>query len=109
MDEIARAGWVTVVVAVDIVDRIGVGSAYSEQKSGSRAQTAFVVMAALVSFGRPGTLSITDHPFAGVDTAALVVQVEASPVPGSLSVILEVPVEAEYSRSEYGAGRSGIR
>jgi len=63
-------------------------------------------MAALVSIGKPGTLRITDPPFTGVDTIAFIVEIEAAPVPGSLSVILEVPVEVEYSGREYGAGRS---
>jgi len=46
---------------------------------------------------RPGTLSITDPPLTGVETVAFVVEVEAVPIPGSLSVILEVPAEGEYS------------
>lgn len=62
--------------------------------SGSDPLVAF----ALESFDKPGTLSITDPPFTGVDAAAFVVEVEA--VPGSLSVILEVPVEGEYSERE---------
>ena len=67
---------------------------------GISGSAAFVVAAALASFGKPGTLSITDPPFTGADTVAFVVEVEAAPVPGSLSVILEVPVEAEYSGRE---------
>jgi len=75
---------------------------------GLSGSAASVVTAALASFGKSGTLSITDPPFTGVDTVAFAVEVEAAPVPESLSVILEVPVEAEYSGSEYGAGRSNI-
>lgn len=71
--------------------------------SGSAALLAVV---ALASFGKPGTLSITDPPLTGVDAAAFVV--EAAPVPGSLNVILEVPVDVEYSGRECGAGRSDI-
>jgi len=75
---------------------------------GVSGSAAFAVVVALASFGKPGTLSITNPPFTGVDTVAFVVEVEAAPVPGSLSVILEVPVEVEYSGREYGAGRSDI-
>ena len=88
-------------VALDRVVVLGV-------EVGVSGSAAFVVVTALVSFGKPGTLSITDPPFTGVDTVAFAVEVEAAPVPESLSVILEVPVEAEYSGSEYGAGRSNI-
>jgi len=72
------------------------------------SSSAVFVVVTPVSFDKPGTLSITDPPFTGVDTVAFVVEVEAAPVPGSLSVILEVPVEAEYSGREWGAGRSDI-
>ena len=57
---------------------------------------ALDVVAVLV-LDRPGTLSITDPPLTGVETVAFVVEVEAVPIPGSLSVILEVPAEGEYS------------
>jgi hypothetical protein len=59
-----------------------------------------LVVDELESFGKPGTLSITDPPLTGVDTTAFVVDVEAVPVPGSLSVSLEVPVGGEYSGRE---------
>ena len=61
---------------------------------------ALDVVAVLAPPDKPGTLSITDPPLTGVDTVAFVVEVEAVPMPGSLSVILEVPVEAEYSGRE---------
>jgi len=65
-------------------------------------------MAVPLSLGKLGTPTITNPPFTRVDIIAFVVGVEEAPVPGSLSVILEVPVETEYSESEYGAGRSDI-
>ena len=55
---------------------------------------------AVLLFDKPGTLSITDPPLIGVETVAFVVEVEAAPIPGSLNVILEVPVEVEYSGRE---------
>lgn len=84
--------------ALDRVVVLGTGDGLS----GSDPLVAFV----LGSFGKPGTLSITDPPFTGVDTATFAVEVEA--VPGSLSVILEVPVEGEYSGREWGVGRSDM-
>lgn len=116
--ETVRGGWVTVVVVVaevvvfnpDGVGWIGIGSAAAASSfaaldrvvvlgtgdgvSGSDALVAVV----LASFDKPGTLSITDPPFTGLDVAAFAVEVEA--VPGSLSVILEVPLEGEYSGRE---------
>jgi len=38
----------------------------------------------------------------------LVSKVEAAPVPGSFGVIPGVPVEAEHSGREHGAGRSDM-
>ena len=103
------AGWIGVGPAIaassfaarDRVVVLGAGVGVSD--SGT-----LLVVTALVSFGKPGTLSITDPPLTGVDTVAFVIELEAAPVPGSLSVILEVPVEVEYSGREWGAGRSDI-
>ena len=67
---------------------------------GVSGSAGLVVVAALGSFGSPGTLSITEPPFTGVDATAFVAEAEADPVPGSLSVILEVPVDGEYSGRE---------
>jgi len=126
VDEIVRDSWVAVVVEVVVLDFdgvgwIGVSSAVAASSLaaldlvvalgagvGVSGSAALVVVAALVSFGKPGTLSITDPPLTGVDTATPVVEVEVAPVPGSLSVILDVAVDAEYSGREWGAGRSVI-
>ena len=62
--------------------------------------TALVVVVVLESFGKPGTLSIIDPPFTGEDAVIFVDEVETAPVAGSLSVILEVPVDVEYSGRE---------
>ena len=75
---------------------------------GVSGSAALVVAAVLESFGKPGTLSITDPPLTGVDAAGFVVKVETAPVPGSFRVILEVPVGIGYSAREYGAGRSDM-
>jgi len=83
--------------ALDLVAVLGVGVGVS----GSVALTV------PASFGKPGTLSITDPPLTG-DPMAVVREAEAAPVPGSLNVILEVPVDAEYSGREWGAGRSDM-
>ena len=127
--EIVRDSWVAVVVVVvevvlldvDGVGWIGITSAVTASSFaaldrvvvlgagvGVSGSAALVAVVAPVSFGKPGTLSITDPPLTGVDTAAFVEEVEAAPVPGSLSVILEVPVDAEYSGREWGAGRSDM-
>ena len=75
---------------------------------GVSGSAAFAMVAALVSFGNPGTLRITDSPLTGVNTVPFVVGVEVAPVPGSLGVISEAPVEAGCSGREYGAGRSDV-
>jgi len=76
---------------------------------GVSGSAASVMAVALVSPGKPETLGTTDPPpFTEVDTVTFVVEVEAAPVPESLGVILEVPIEAGYSGGEYGAGRSDI-
>ena len=82
---------------------VGIGA-----EVGASGSAAFVVVNALAYLGKPGTLSITDHLFAGADIVALVVEVKAAPVPGSLSVILEPQIEAKYSGGGYGAGGSDI-
>ena len=71
-----------------------------EAGGGISGSTAFVVAVVLESFGKPGTLSITDPPFTGEDAVAFVDEVERAPVAGSLRVILEVPAEGEYSGRE---------
>ena len=73
--------------------------------AGVSGSLAFVVAAALESLGKPGTRSMTEPPFTGEDAVAFVVE---APVPGSLSVILDVPADDEYSGSECGAGRSDM-
>ena len=67
---------------------------------GVSGSVILAVVVALVSFGNPGTLSITDPPLTGVEPAAFAVEVEAAPVPGSLRVILDVPADGEYSGRE---------
>ena len=106
---------VTMVFDVDGVGRVDVGSA----SSFAALDRVFVLVAGVgvsgsvaltvpASFGKPGTLSITDPPLTGVETVAFVMGVEAAPVPGSRNVILEVPVDGEYSGREWGAGRSDM-
>jgi hypothetical protein len=110
-----RDGLVAVVVEIVVfdVDGVGIGSAVATSSLAAldrvvvlgagvcvSGSVALAVVAAPVSFDKPGTLSITDPPLTGVETAAFIVEVEAAPVPGSLSVILEVPVDAEYSGRE---------
>ena len=110
--EIVRDGCVAV-FDVDGVSRSGVGSAIVASSFaaldrvvalgagvGVSGSAAFTVVVAPTSFGKPGTLSITDPPLTGVDTAALVAEVEVAPVPGSLRVILEAPADGEYSERE---------
>lgn len=120
--EIVRVGCIVVVVVFDVdgVGLIGVGSATVTSsfaaldlvtvlgvEAGVSGSAALTVVA-LESFGKPGTLSITDPPLTGIDVAAFVVEAEAAPAPGSLSVILEVPVDGGYSVREKGAGRSDM-
>ena len=99
---------------VDGVGRIDVGSA--------AAASSFAALDRVVVLGdRSWSLGLgctgvlweawnPEHypPPTRVDIIAFVVEVKAAPVPGSPSVILDVPVEAEYSGSECGAGRSDI-
>ena len=106
-----RVAVVTVVVFdVDGVGWIGVSSAAATSSfaaldlvfvlgagAGVSGSTALV---ALESFSKPGTLSITDPPLTGVEVAAFVIEAETAPVPGSFSVILEVPVDTVYSGRE---------
>lgn len=121
--EIVRVGCIVVVVVFDVdgVGLIGVGSATVASsfaaldlvtvlgvEAGVSGSAALTVVVALESFGKPGTLSITDPPLTGIDVAAFVVEAEAAPAPGSLSVILEVPVDGGYSVREKGAGRSDM-
>ena len=95
---------------VDGLGRVDVGSAVATS-SFAALDRVFVLVAEVgvsdsvvltvpASFDKPGTLSITDPPFTGVDAVAFVIEVEAAPVPGSLNVILEVPVDTEYSGRE---------
>jgi hypothetical protein len=99
--DVDGVGWMSIgstvavssLAALDLVAEDGAGIVVFDS-------TALVVEAALESLGKPGTLSITDPPFTGEDTLTFVVEVEPAPVAGSLSVILDVPVEAEYSRRE---------
>ena len=108
----------TIAFDVDGVGRVDVGSAVATS-SFAALDRVFVLVAGvgvsdsaaltvLTSFDKPGTLSITDPPLTGVDAVAFVVEVEAAPVPGSLNVILEVPVDTEYSGRKCGAGRSDM-
>ena len=90
---IGSAAATSSLAALDRVVVLGVGVCVS-------GSVALTVVAAPVSFSKPGTLSITDPPLTGVETAAFIVEVEGAPVPGSLRVILEVPVDAEYSGRE---------
>jgi len=120
--EIVGGNWVATVVAiafdVDEAGRVDVGSAVATS-SFAALDRVFVPAAGVgvsdsvaltvpASFDNPGTLSITDPPLTGLDAVAFVVEVEAAPVPGSLNVILEVPVGEEYSGREWGAGRSDV-
>ena len=75
-----------------VLDRVVV----LEAEVGVSGSAACAVVAAPVSFGNPGALSITEPPFTGVDIVAFVVEVEVA------------PVEAEYSGREYGAGKSDV-
>lgn len=110
-----------VVFDVDGVDRLGVGSTVATSSFAAldrvvvpeagvcvSASAPLAMVAVPASFDKPGTLSITDPPLTGVDTATFIVGVEEAPVPGSLSVILEVPGDAEYSGREWGGGRSDM-
>ena len=124
MVEIVRGGWVAPVVAVvkavvfNVEGRIGVGWAVATSSfvldrvfvlgAGVGVSGSTALEATPVSFGKPGTLSITDPPLTGVDVAAFAVEVEAAPVPGSLSVILEDPDDIEYSGRVWGEGRSDM-
>jgi len=72
---------------------------------GVSGPAAIVAVAAPASFGKPETLSITDHLFTGIDTVASVVEAEAAPVPGSFGVILELLIEAKLSGRAYTTAR----
>jgi len=72
---------------------------------GVSGPAAIVVVAAPASFGKPETLSITDHLFTGIDIVASVVEAEAAPVPGSFGVILELLIEARLSGRAYTTAR----
>ena len=75
---------------------------------GVLGSATLVVVVTLAFFGRLRTLSITDPPLTGVDAVAFVAEVEVAPVPGSLSVILKVPVDSEYSGRVWGAESSDM-
>jgi len=75
---------------------------------GVSGSAAFSVVAAPVSFGNPGTPSIADPPFTGVDTVPFAVEVEGGPSTGRPRRDLGGPVEAECLGREYGAGRSDV-